>query len=39
MYGEPVVILAVLTKKILKDCHTGHLGMVIMKALMWSYVY
>ena len=39
MYGERVVIPAVLTKNILKDFHTGHLGMSRMKALMQSYVH
>ena len=39
MYGEQVVIPAVLTKKILKDSHTGHPGMSRMKALKRSYVY
>ena len=39
MYGERVVIPAVLTKKMLKDFHTGHPGMSRMKALMRSYVY
>ena len=39
MYGERVVIPTVLTKKILKDFHTGHLGINRMKALMRSYVY
>ena len=39
MYGEWVVIPAVLTKKILKDFHTEHSGMSRMKALMQSYVY
>ena len=39
MYGEWVVIPAVLTKKILKDFHTRHPGMSRMKAPMWSYVY
>ena len=34
-----MVILTVLTKKILKDFHTGHPGMSRMKALMWSYGY
>ena len=38
MYGERVVIPTVLTKKILKDFHTGHPGMSRMKALMRSYV-
>ena len=36
MYGERVVIPAVLTKKILKDFYTEHPG---TKALMQSYVY
>ena len=31
IYGERVVIPAVLTKKILKDFHTGHPGMSRMK--------
>ena len=39
MYGEQVVISAVLTKKILKDFDTGHPGMSRMKALVRSYVY
>ena len=39
MYGERVVIPAVLTKKILKDFHTGHLGMRRIKVPMWNYVY
>ena len=39
MYGERVVIPAVLTKKMLKDFHTGHPVMSRMKALMRSYVY
>ena len=39
MYRERVVIPAVLKKKILKDFHTGHLGMSRMKALVRSYVY
>ena len=39
MYGERVVIPAVLIKKILKDCHTGQPGMSRMKALIRSYVY
>ena len=39
MYGERVVIPAVLTKKILKDSHTGHPGMNRMKALVRIYVY
>ena len=39
MYGDWVVIPAVLTKKILKDFHTGHLGMSRMKALIRSYIY
>ena len=39
MYGERVVIPSVLTKKILKDFHTGHPVMCRMKALVWSYVY
>ena len=39
VYGEWVVIPAVLAKKILKDFHTGHLGMSRMKALMQNYVY
>ena len=39
MYGEQVVISAVLTKKILKDFHTEHPGMSRMKALMQIYVY
>ena len=39
MYEECVVIPSVLTKKILKDFHTGYLGMSRMKALMRSYVY
>ena len=39
MYGERVVIPAVLTKKILKDSHTGHPVMSRMKALTRSYVY
>ena len=39
MYGERVVIPAVLTKKILKDFNTGHPIMNRMKALMRSYVY
>ena len=39
MYGKQVVIPAVLTRKILKDFHTGHPGTRRMKALMWSYVY
>ena len=34
-----VVIPAILTKKILKDFHTGHPGMSRMKAFTWSYVY
>ena len=34
-----MVIPAVLTKKTLKDFHTGHPGMSRMKALMRSYVY
>ena len=38
MYGEWVVIPAVLTKKIFKDFHTGHPGMSRIKALMRSYV-
>ena len=39
MYGERVVIPAVLTKKILKDFHTVHPGMSRIKALMRSYVH
>ena len=39
MYGERVVIPAVLTKKILKDSHTRHPVMSRMKALTQSYVY
>ena len=39
MYGEQAVIPAVLTKKILKDFHTGHPGISRMKALMRSYLY
>ena len=39
MYGERVVIPAVLTKTILKDFHTWHLRMCKIKALMQSYVY
>ena len=39
MYGERVVIPAVLAKKTLKDVHTGHPGMSRMKALMRSYVH
>ena len=35
MYGERVVIPAVLTEKILKDFYTGHLG---MKVLIRTYV-
>ena len=36
MYGERVVIQAVLTKKIVKDFHTEHPGMSKMKAVMRS---
>ena len=39
MYEERGVIPAVLTKKILKDFHTGHPRMSRMKALIQSYVY
>ena len=39
VYGEQVVIPAVLTKIILKDFHTTHPGMSRIKALMRSYVY
>ena len=39
MYGERVVIPAVLTKKMLKDLQTRHPGMSQMKALMRSYIY
>ena len=39
MHGEQVVIPAVLTKKILKDFHTGHPRMSRMKALTRSYIY
>ena len=39
MNGERMVIPAVLTKKMLKDLHTGHSGMSKMKALKRSYVY
>ena len=39
MYGERVVIPTVSTKKILKHFHTGHPGMIRLKALMRSYVY
>ena len=38
MYGERVVIPTVLTKKLLKDFHTGHPRMSRMKALVRSYV-
>ena len=37
MYGDQVVITAVLTRKIFWDFHAGHLGICRMKALMWSY--
>ena len=39
MYKEQVVISAVLTKKILKDFHTGHPEMSRMKGFMQIYVY
>ena len=39
MYGEQVVIPAVLTKKMLKDFHTEYPRMGRMKALMRNYVY
>ena len=37
MYGERVIMPADLTKKILKDFPTGHLGMSQMNGLMRSY--
>ena len=39
MYGDQVVVPTVLTRKILRDFHTGHPGICKMKALMLSYVY
>ena len=39
IYGERVVIPAVLTKKIFTDFYTGHPGRSRMKSLMRSYVY
>ena len=39
MYGERVVIHAVLTRKSLKDFRTVHSGMSRTSALMQSYVY
>ena len=39
LYGDCVVIPAVLTKKIRKDFHIRHSGISKMKALMRSYVY
>ena len=37
MYGDRVVIPAVLTRKILKDFHNRHPGICRMKALMLSW--
>ena len=39
MYGERVVIPAVLTKNSLKDFHTGHPGMSRIKVLLQNYVH
>ena len=39
LYGDWVVIPAVLTKKILKGFHIGYPGISRMKALTRSYVY
>ena len=39
LYGDWVVIPAILTKKILKDFHIEHPGILRMKALMRSYIY
>ena len=38
LYGDRVVIPAVLTKNLFKDFHIGHMGILRMKALMKSYV-
>ena len=39
MYGDQVVVPAVLTRKILKDFHTEHPGIYRTKAFMRSYVH
>ena len=39
LYGDLVIISAVLTKKILKDFHIRYPGKSRMKAFMRSYVY
>lgn len=39
LYGDWMIIPAVLAKKILKDFHIRHPGISRMKSLMRSYVY
>ena len=39
LHGECIVIPASMKKKILKELHMGHLGIIRMKFLMKSYVY
>ena len=38
MYSDRVVIHAVLQKRIIKEFHVGHPGMLMMKSLTKSYV-
>ena len=39
MWGNRVIVPPKLRQHVLEELHTGHLGVVKMKAMAWSYVW